>query len=44
MPERQKEAAAPATQQGKMKVCASEGKGKKGDEYKSFMKDCLSKG
>jgi hypothetical protein len=31
------------TQQNKMKACAAEGKGKKGDEHKAFMKECLSK-
>ena len=30
-------------QQSKMGACAAEGKGKKGDEYKAFMKECLSK-
>ncbi|MCF8177667.1 MAG: PsiF family protein [Sulfuritalea sp.] len=30
-------------QQAKMGACASQGKGKKGDDYKKFMKDCLSK-
>ena len=29
-------------QQSKMGACASSGKGKKGDEYKAFMKECLS--
>lgn len=28
-------------QQARMGECAHEGKGKKGDEYKQFMKDCL---
>ncbi|MGN5480304.1 PsiF family protein [Cupriavidus basilensis] len=31
------------SQQEKMSACSKEGKGKKGDEYKSFMKECLSK-
>ena len=30
-------------QQGKMKSCNAEAKGKKGDERKAFMKECLSK-
>ena len=37
-------AAAPAgkaTQQEKMKVCNKDAAGKKGDERKAFMKDCL---
>jgi hypothetical protein len=29
-------------QQDKMKTCNAEAKGKKGDERKAFMKDCLS--
>ena len=29
-------------QQSKMKACNAEGKGKKGDEHKAFMKACLS--
>ena len=33
---------APATQQNRMKTCNAEAKGKKGDEHKQFMKDCLS--
>ena len=32
-----------ATQQDKMKTCNADAKGKKGDERKAFMKDCLSK-
>ena len=32
-----------AVQQNKMKTCNVEAKGKKGDERKAFMKDCLSK-
>lgn len=31
----------PTTQQNKMKECAEQGKGKKGDDYKTFMKTCL---
>ncbi|MDD5332310.1 MAG: PsiF family protein [Rhodoferax sp.] len=31
------------TQQDKMKSCNKEATGKKGDERKAFMKDCLSK-
>lgn len=31
------------TQQDKMKTCNTDAKGKKGDERKAFMKDCLSK-
>ena len=35
---------APAgTQQSKMKTCNADAKGKKGDERKAFMKECLSK-
>ena len=30
------------TQQSKMGDCSKQGKGKKGDEYKAFMKTCLS--
>lgn len=30
-------------QQNKMKTCNAEAKGKKGDERKKFMKECLSK-
>ena len=30
------------TQQSKMGDCSKQGKGKKGDEYKAFMKSCLS--
>jgi psiF repeat len=29
-------------QQAKMKACSTENKGKKGDEYKTAMKSCLS--
>ncbi|MEZ5607581.1 MAG: PsiF family protein [Burkholderiaceae bacterium] len=36
-------AAAPATQQDKMKACNKEAAGKKGDERKSFMSECLKK-
>ncbi|MFD2377416.1 PsiF family protein [Ottowia pentelensis] len=36
-------AAAPATQQEKMKVCNKEAAGKKGDERKAFMSECLKK-
>ncbi|MBU6435991.1 MAG: phosphate starvation-inducible protein PsiF [Betaproteobacteria bacterium] len=32
-----------AAQQDKMKTCNVEAKGKKGDERKAFMKECLSK-
>src|SRR5450432_3657418 len=36
-------ASAPMTaQQSKMSDCSKQGKGKKGDEYKAFMKTCLS--
>jgi hypothetical protein len=35
-------AAAPTTQQSKMKTCNNDAKGKLGDERKSFMKECLS--
>ena len=34
--------AAPATQQEKMKTCNADAAGKKGDERKAFMKECLS--
>ena len=34
--------AADGTQQSKMKTCNVDAKGKKGDERKSFMKECLS--
>jgi hypothetical protein len=34
--------AAPATQQDKMKTCNADAAGKKGDERKAFMKECLS--
>ena len=30
-------------QQDKMSACSKQGKGKKGDDYKKFMSDCLSK-
>ena len=44
MPERQKEVVAQdTTQQGKMKTCNTDAKGKKGDDRKAFMKECLSK-
>lgn len=33
---------APSAQQNKMKTCNAEAKGKKGDERKAFMKECLS--
>jgi hypothetical protein len=36
-------AAAPKTQQEKMSACSKENKGKKGDDYKKSMSDCLSK-
>jgi hypothetical protein len=35
-------AAAPSTQQSKMKTCNVDAKDKKGDERKAFMKECLS--
>jgi hypothetical protein len=35
-------AAAPTTQQSKMKTCNMDAKDKKGDERKMFMKECLS--
>lgn len=35
-------AKAPTTQQSKMKTCNAEATGKKGDERKAFMKECLS--
>jgi hypothetical protein len=35
-------AAAPSTQQNKMKTCNAEAKGKLGEERKSYMKECLS--
>lgn len=34
--------AAPTNQQNKMTTCNQEATGKKGDERKSFMKECLS--
>jgi hypothetical protein len=33
----------PKTQQEKMSACSKENKGKKGDDYKKSMSDCLSK-
>jgi hypothetical protein len=36
-------ASAASPQQNKMKTCNVEAQGKKGDERKSFMKECLSK-
>jgi hypothetical protein len=33
----------PATQQSKMKTCNTEATGKKGDERKAFMSECLKK-
>ena len=38
-----KPAAAPTTQQEKMKACNAQAKGKKGDERKAFMAECLKK-
>ena len=38
-----KPAAAPTAQQEKMKACNAQVKGKKGDERKAFMKECLKK-
>nr|WP_227012348.1 PsiF family protein [Duganella sp. FT27W] len=35
-------AAEPTAQQNKMKTCNAEATGKKGDERKAFMKQCLS--
>lgn len=35
-------AAEPTAQQNKMKTCNAEAAGKKGDERKTFMKQCLS--
>ena len=35
--------AASGGQQNKMKQCNADAKGKKGDERKAFMKECLSK-
>ena len=35
-------AAEPTAQQSKMKTCNAEATGKKGDERKAFMKQCLS--
>ena len=32
----------PTAQQGKMKTCNADAKGKTGDERKAFMKECLS--
>ncbi len=34
--------AAPTAQQSKMKTCNADATGKKGDERKAFMKECLS--
>ena len=36
-------AKAPTTQQSKMKTCNADATGKKGDERKAFMKECLKK-
>lgn len=36
------DAPAKTGQQSKMGACATEGKGKKGDEYKAHMKECLA--
>lgn len=36
------EKAAPTAQQGKMATCNKDAEGKKGDERKAFMKECLS--
>jgi len=36
-------AKAPTAQQGKMATCNTDAAGKKGDERKAFMKECLSK-
>jgi hypothetical protein len=33
----------PATQQNKMKTCNADAAGKKGDERKAFMSECLKK-
>ena len=35
-------AAEPTAQQTKMKTCNADAAGKKGDERKAFMKECLS--
>ncbi|RFP13945.1 phosphate starvation-inducible protein PsiF [Duganella sp. BJB488] len=35
-------AAEPTAQQSKMKTCNADASGKKGDERKAFMKECLS--
>lgn len=37
------EAAAGTTQQNKMKTCNADAKGKKGEERKTFMSECLKK-
>ena len=37
------DASARPSQQNKMKTCNAEAKGKKGDERKAFMKECLSR-
>jgi len=34
---------APTAQQEKMKTCNTQAGDKKGDEYKAYMKECLSK-
>ena len=36
------QAAEPTAQQNKMKTCNADAAGKKGDERKAFMKECLS--
>jgi len=38
------QAAAPNSQQEKMKACNAQAAGKKGDDRKAFMKQCLSAG
>jgi hypothetical protein len=43
LPQRQARRAAPLTQQEKMKVCNKDAAGKKGDERKAFMSECLKK-
>ena len=37
------QSAAQLAQQNKMSTCSKEGKGKKGEERKAFMKDCLGR-
>lgn len=37
------DAPAPTAQQSKMGTCNKDAEGKKGDERKAFMKECLSK-